>query len=230
MRILVHPVVATAIVAACASMGVFIGLTIYIPIFLEGVYGLTASQSGFTLIPLTVGTVIGAASTARIMARVTHYKRPALAGLLIAAVGIAALAIDPIGLPLWALVLILTVASIGLGTIFPLTLISIQNAMPPHQMGTATGALNFFRSLGGALVVAAFGAIVIGSLPADMAAHVTIENLASTFTAAGLDIGSVFRWVFIAAMAGILVSVISLSVMEERPLRGNVRPEAGAAE
>jgi hypothetical protein len=59
---------------------------------------------------------------------------------------------------------------------------------------------------------------------------VTIENLAGTFAAAGLDIGSVFRWVFIAAMAGILVSVASLSVMEERPLRGNVRPEAGAAE
>ena len=230
LGILVHPVVAMAIIAACASMGVFIGLTIYIPIFLEGMYGLTATESGFTLIPLTVGTVIGAASTARIMARITHYKRPALAGLVIAAIGIATLAIDPRGLPLWALVVILTVASIGLGTIFPLTLISIQNAMPPHQMGTATGALNFFRSLGGALVVAAFGAIVIGGLPADMAAHVTIENLAGTFAAAGLDIGSVFRWVFIAAMAGILVSVVSLAVMEERPLRGNVRPEAGAAE
>ena len=76
-----HPVVATAIIAACASMGVFIGLTIYIPIFLEGMYGLSASQSGFTLIPLTIGTVIGAASTARVMARITHYKRPTLIGL-----------------------------------------------------------------------------------------------------------------------------------------------------
>ncbi len=74
LEILVHPVVAMAIIAACASMGVFIGLTIYIPIFLEGMYGLTATESGFTLIPLTVGTVIGAASTARIMARIPHSK------------------------------------------------------------------------------------------------------------------------------------------------------------
>lgn len=230
IAVLAHPVVAMAIIAACASMGVFIGLVIYIPIFLEGVYGLTASQSGFTLIPLTIGTVIGAASTARVMARVTHYKRPTVIGLVIAAIGLAALAIDPKGLPLWALVVILSLTSIGLGTIFPLTLISIQNAMPPHQMGTATGALNFFRSLGGALIVAAFGAIVIGSLPADMAAHVTMENLAATFTAAGRDIGSVFRWVFLTAAIGILVSLASVCWMEERPLRAHAGSAPGVAE
>jgi hypothetical protein len=109
-------------------------------------------------------------------------------------------------------------------------LISIQNAMPPHQMGTATGALNFFRSLGGALIVAAFGAIVIGSLPADMAAHVTIENLATSFAAAGRDIGSVFRWVFLTATIGILVSLASVCWMEERPLRAHAGVAAGGAE
>jgi MFS family permease len=174
--------------------------------------------------------VIGAASTARVMARITHYKRPTLIGLVIAAIGLAALAIAPKGLPLWALVIILSLASIGLGTIFPLTLISIQNAMPPHQMGTATGALNFFRALGGALTVAAFGAIAIGSLPADMAAHVTIENLASTFAAAGRDIGTVFRWVFLTAAFGILISLVSICLMEERPLRAHAGHAAGAAE
>lgn len=230
IAILAHPVVATAIIAACASMGVFIGLTIYIPIFLEGMYGLTASQSGLTLIPLTVGTVVGAASSARVMARITHYKRPTLIGLVIAIVGLAAVAIDPQSLPLAALTGILTVTSIGLGTVFPLTLISIQNAMSPHQMGTATGALNFFRSLGGALIVATFGAIVIGSLPADMAAHVTMENLASTFAANGRDIGSVFRWVFLTATFGILVSLVSVYFMEERPLRAHAGPAAGVAE
>lgn len=230
IEILANPVVAMAIIAACAGVGVFIGLTIYTPIFLEGRYGLTASQSGFSLIPLMVGTVIGASFTGRMMAHFTHYKRPTLIGLVVAALGLAAVAIEPQSLPLPALVVILAASSIGLGTIFPLTLVALQNAVPPHRMGTATGTLNFFRSLGGALVVAAFGAIVIGSLPADLAAQVTIETLASSFAAAGRDIGSVFRWVFVAATAGILVSFASLYVMEERPLRTHVRPEAGAAE
>ena len=228
--VLANQVVATGIIAACSGIGVFIGLTIYTPIFLEGMYGLTASQSGLTLIPLMVGTVAGAAFTGRIMARIQHYKRPAMIGLLIAALGFAVISVRPQSLPLAAFTLILTVSSIGLGTLFPLTLVAIQNAVLPHQMGTATGTLNFFRSLGGALIVAAFGAIVIGSLPPDMADHVTTENLATTFAAAGNDIGSVFRWVFIAATAGLLVSLASLYVMEERPLRTHIRPVAEAPE
>ncbi|HTN95851.1 MAG TPA: MFS transporter, partial [Nordella sp.] len=230
LEVLANKVVAMGIIAACSGVGVFIGLTIYTPIFLEGMYGLTASQSGFTLIPLMVGTVAGATLAGRLMARVKHYKYPTLIGLTVAALGFAVVAAQPQGLPLTALVLILTAASIGIGTIFPLTVVAIQNAVLPHQMGTATGTLNFFRSLGGALIVAAFGAIVIGSLPADMAAHVTIETLASTFAATGRDISSVFRWVFIAATAGLLISIVSLYLMEEKPLRGNAGPAAQAAE
>ena len=230
LEILANKVVAMAIITACSAVGVFIGLTIYTPIFLEGMYGLTASQSGFTLIPLMVGTVAGATLSGRLMARIEHYKRPTMIGLAIAALGLAVVSLHPQGLPLIALAAILTIASVGLGTVFPLTLVAIQNAVLPHQMGTATGALNFFRSLGGALIVAAFGAIVIGSLPADMAAHVTIETLASSFTAAGGDIGSVFRWVLTAATTGLLVSLVSLYLMEERPLRTNAGPASQAAE
>lgn len=230
LEILANRVVAMGTIAACSGVGVFIGLTIYTPIFLEGMYGLTASQSGFTLIPLMVGTVAGATLAGRMMARVKHYKYPTIIGLAIAALGLALIAVQPHGLPLIALAFILTLVSMGIGTIFPLTVVAIQNAVLPHQMGTATGALNFFRSLGGALIVAAFGAIVIGSLPANLAAHVTIETLASSFAAAGSDIGSVFRWVFIAATAGLLVSLTSLCLMEEKPLRTNVRPASQAAE
>ncbi len=54
-----------------------------------------------------------------------------------------------------ALEVLLFVIGIGLGTIFPVTTVTVQNAVPPHQLGTATAALNFFRSLGGAILVAA---------------------------------------------------------------------------
>ncbi len=228
--ILANKVVAMGTIASCSGVGVFIGLTIYTPIFLQGMYGLTASQSGFTLIPLMVGTVVGASLVGRIMAGVRHYKYPTLIGLSVAALGLAVLALQPHGLPLIALALILTVVSAGIGTIFPLTVVAIQNAVEPHQMGTATGALNFFRSLGGALIVAGFGAIVIGSLPADLAAHVTVETLATTFAATGRDIGSVFRWVFIGSTVGLVIALASLYLMEEKPLRSKVKTAPSAAE
>src|SRR5262249_32705061 len=158
--------------------GVFIGLTIYMPIYLETVFGLTASQSGFALIPLMVGTVTGATISGRVMARVTHYKRLPIVGLLVAVAPLLILAAVPRGLPLPVLEMVPAVASMGLGSLLPVTTVAIQNAVLPHQMGTATGTMNFFRSLGGALIVAAFGAIVLGGLPPGAAEHVTLETLA----------------------------------------------------
>ena len=47
---------------------------------------------------------------------------------------------------------------------FPITTVAVQNAVPLHQLGTATGVLNFFRSLGGAIAGRGFGAIFLGGL------------------------------------------------------------------
>ena len=66
-EVLANPVVAKGTIAACFGMGVFIGLTIYTPIYLETVHGLTASQSGLALIPLMAGTVLGASFSGRFM-------------------------------------------------------------------------------------------------------------------------------------------------------------------
>ncbi|WP_448953937.1 MDR family MFS transporter [Labrys neptuniae] len=229
-EILANPVVAAGTTAACFGMGVFIGMTIYMPILLEGVYGLTASQSGLGLIPMMVGTVTGATLSGRLMARIKHYKYPPLVGLTVSTLAFALAAIRPQELPLFALEILMTAASMGIGTMLPVTTVAIQNAVLQHQMGTATGAMNFFRSLGGALIVAVFGAIVMGGLPSDLAANVTIETLAKSLAASGSDIGSVFRYVFLAATAGAFATLLALYRMEERPLRTKIEPASMAME
>jgi hypothetical protein len=89
-------------------------------------------------------------------------------------------------------------------------------------MGTATGVMNFFRSLGGALMVACFGAIALGSLPISGVASINVENFASVLAESGLSITGVFRWIFAAAALGLALSLLSFSMMEERPLRGKI--------
>ena len=59
---------------------------------------------------------------------------------------------------------LLTIAGTGVGPMYPVTTVVIQNVVAPHHTGTATGTLNFFRQLGGAFIVAVFGAIVLGAL------------------------------------------------------------------
>jgi len=227
--VLANPVVAKGTLAACFGMGVFIGLTIYVPIYLESVYGLTASQSGLSLIPLMAGTVTGATISGRIMARVQHYKRMPVIGLIVAVAALGILAVEPRGSSLAVFEVLLAATSIGLGALLPVTTVAIQNAVLPHQMGTATGAMNFFRSLGGALIVAVFGAILLGGLPQSALTGTTMETLATNIAENGVDVATVFRWVFAAAAFGLALALACVSAMEERPLRSRIHGDNTAA-
>jgi MFS family permease len=165
-----------------------------------------------------VGTVVGATLSGRLMTRVTRYKRLPVAGLAAATAAAAALMTGAASLPLWAIEAVLVVVSLGLGTLLPVSTVAIQNAVLPHQLGTATGAANFFRSLGGAIIVAAFGAIVFG-LAAPPGGHLTPETLRAAGASGGV-LAEAFRWVFAAATLGFALSLAFLLRMEERPLKG----------
>ncbi len=84
---------------------------------------------------------------------------------------------------------------IGLGTVFPISTVCMQNAVSRAHVGIATGAANFFRSLFSALVVAVLGAIVLGGLGGGTG--VSVEMLARTASAA--ELAFTFRFVFMAA-------------------------------
>ncbi len=217
--ILRNPVIRMGTLAACFGMGTYIGLTVYLPVYFETVRGLTASQSGLALIPLGVGTVMGATLSGRSMARITHYKRLPIAGLLVAIVATALLAGFAARLPLVAVEGLLLVLSVGLGTLLPVTTVAIQNAVPLHELGTATGTANFFRSLGGAIIVALFGAIVIGSTGTTGAT--SFETLAASAARSGVDLADVFRSVFAAATCGFALAFLFMALMKEMPLRSS---------
>ncbi|UMY16037.1 MFS transporter [Methylobacterium organophilum] len=211
-------VVYSATLAACFAMGTLIGLSIYVPIFLEGVIGLSASQSGAAMVPLMVGTVLGATASGRAMVSLRHYKRVPLAMLLISIACCAALAAGSRSLPLWLLESLFVLLSMGIGTVLPLSTIAIQNAVPRHQLGIATASMNFFRSLGGALIVAVFGTIVLGGAMAGDGAGVRdMESLIRGAEAGQLAL--TFRSVFAAACLGLILAFGFLALMEERPLR-----------
>jgi hypothetical protein len=69
-------------------------------------------------------------------------------------------------MPLSAVIVLLSIVGTSTGTCFPICTVSIQNAVPNHQVGVAMGAMNFFRALTSALAVAAMGAIVLAGFGA----------------------------------------------------------------
>ena len=216
LTVLGDQVVYTATLAACFAMGTFIGLTIYVPIFFEGVLGYSASQSGVALVPLMVGTVTGATLSGRSMTYFRHYKRLPIAGMVVGIAACATLAFRAETLPRTALEVLLLLVSLGLGTILPLSTITIQNTVPFHQLGTATATMNFFRALGGALIVAAFGTILLGGLASSGAPSHDLAAIIRGSDAAHL--AAVFHRVFAAATVGLLLALLFLAMLEERPL------------
>nr|WP_244627255.1 MDR family MFS transporter [Microvirga tunisiensis] len=225
--VLHNPVVRMAVLAACFAMGTYIGLTIYLPVYFEAVRGLSASLSGLSLIPLMAGTVVGATLSGRTMAKVKHYKRLPTVGLLVAMAATGVLAMYGQSLSIVTVEIILAIISVGLGTVLPVTMVTTQNAVAPHQMGTATGTANFFRSLGGAFIVAIFGAIVLSG--SGLSGAASFESLSAVAARSGIDLADVFSHVFIAAIVGFGLSLAFLLALEERPLRGSAIKAAEAA-
>ncbi|MBV8183887.1 MAG: hypothetical protein JOY76_04290 [Hyphomicrobiales bacterium] len=153
----------------------------------------------------------------RTMARVRHYKRLPLVGLLLATFAMVVVAVLGTRLSLTAFVAILGISAVALGTLFPVATVAIQNAVAHQDLGIATAAMNFFRQLGGAILVAVYGAIVVGGTSG--ASATSVEELARNAAASGNDLAFLFQLVFAAAAAGFALAFIAFVVMEERPLR-----------
>ena len=107
-------------------------------------------------------------------------------------------------MPLLPLEIVLALISMGLGTLLPVSTVSIQNAVQPHELGTATGTANFSRSLGGALIVALFGAIIVAGT-GGAGRGGSMEDLASVAARSGADLATVFQFVFGAALVGFVL-------------------------
>jgi EmrB/QacA subfamily drug resistance transporter len=212
-------VVPFAILAGSCALGAMTGLTVQLPLFYEVVYHLSASEAGLCLIPLAAISTCGAAIAGRTMARARHYKRVAIVGDLVAAVSGAALALTT--LPLWGLLVLLSIFSLGLGTTFPITVVSIQNAVSRTQVGTVTGAMNFFRALASSFTVAAMTAILLMALGADISLAGEHRGPVSSIPMA--DMITAFRYVFGAAAALMACAALCMIIMEERPLAGPSR-------
>jgi EmrB/QacA subfamily drug resistance transporter len=213
-------VVPYAMACGGCAMGAMLGLTVHLPLYYQVVYRLTASEAGFALIPLAAVSTCGAAIAGRTMARSRHYKRVAIAGTLGAALTGGILALAP--MPLWQLLVLLSLFALGLGTAFPVSTVSAQNAVARSQVGTITGATNFFRALMASFTVAVFSAILLMALGSDVS--LAGEHRGPVSSIAAADMVVAFRYVFLAAAAMMVAASLCMVLMEERPLAGPATP------
>ncbi len=219
LPILANPVVRAGTVASACAVGVALALTVYLPLYFQVVHKLSASTSGLALIPLVVISTPGSIMSGRALSLMRHYKRVPLTALVFAIAAMALVAWWPAA-PLWLVIVALSIVSFGCGATYPVSTVCVQNAVATHQVGTVTGVMNFFRALVSALEVAVLGAIVLAGFGVTPERGRGADLLIEAAGAAGADLAPVFGWVFAAAGGFLVLSLVALIVMEERPLRG----------
>jgi len=226
LNILANQVVRTGTLAAACNVGTMIGLTIFVPLYFESVLGLSSSLSGLFLIPLMVVSNLGSIVAGRGLAVFRHYKRVPMLGLCISIASLVLLAWHPYQ-PLEIVVLHLAAVGIGIGTVYPVCTVAVQNAVPRHQLGIATGTMNFFRALLSAIIVALLGAIVLGGINLRSGGGLSVETLRAS--AGGADLALLFRWVFVVAAGFLAACLFCIIRMEERLLPGRADIAAAAS-
>lgn len=216
LHILRNPVIAAATASSFCLYGVMVAFPTILPMYFETVVSLSAGQSGLALIPFMMATVIGARISGEMMT--IHRKLAPAVGLLLAIFGAIVLDLHP-DLPLLWIETLLVLTGLGVGTSLPVLMVSVQNAVAVHQLGTTTATFNFFRSLGSAILVAGFASILVAGIGA--AGHVTDTpaKLVAEAAANGIPLAPAFGRVFLAAALAEAAGLAFLLLIPERPLR-----------
>jgi EmrB/QacA subfamily drug resistance transporter len=151
--------------ASGALLALMIGLAlfsvvIYLPVFLQGVLGVKATNSGLVVTPLVVTLAIAAALVGFLVSRVGRYQFIAISGALVITLGFYLLSTLDIYTTQQTVIYFMIILGIGLGLMQPVMTLAVQNAIPANRLGAGTGAVTYLRTLGSALGAALMGAVV----------------------------------------------------------------------
>ncbi|WP_018461645.1 MDR family MFS transporter [Thermus oshimai] len=143
----------------------FLGAVAFLPLYLQVVKGVSASQSGVTVLPLTLGVVLGSVGGGQVLARTGRYK-PLLLGSTLFLLGLflALHFLLQVGTPLWAAVLLFFLLGLGLGPAQSALNVVAQTDLPPNRIGSGTSMVQFVRQIGSTMGVALLGTVLSSHL------------------------------------------------------------------
>jgi EmrB/QacA subfamily drug resistance transporter len=222
--------------AVASAVGFIVGLSLFgavtfLPIYLQVVKAASASASGLMLTPMMLGMLASSVLSGRIISRFGRYKLFPVAGTAIMTFGLMLLALLSEDSNVWMTSFDSLWLGIGMGMVMQVLVLAVQNSVAYEQLGVATSGTMMFRSLGGALGVALFGAIFAHGLHARLAGP-GMEFLEAIIPAAveGLPdalheeyVGAVMtalRPVFVVAASISALGFALTFLLRELPLRG----------
>jgi len=151
-----------AAVATLAAMGVF-GAISYLPLYLQGVAGLTASRAGMILLFLSVAWTAGSLIAGQLLNRV-GYRASAATGMFLLAAGYGLFVVFKSDLNVFWVAVSGTLIGTGMGMANLTTLVAVQNSVSAQRIGVATSTIMLFRTFGGAFAVSLMGTVLLNQM------------------------------------------------------------------
>src|SRR5437660_3180006 len=160
--------------AVASSVGFIVGLSLFgavtfLPIYLQVVKGVSPSISGLLLMPMMLGMLATSVISGRLISRFGRYKLFPVLGTATMTFGLGALSLLAVDSGDWQTAIHPRWLALGMGMVMQVLLIAVQNSVDYERLGVSTSGTMLFRSLGGALGVALFGAIFANRLHAQLA-------------------------------------------------------------
>lgn len=222
----------------CSLIGFVIGMSLFgtvtfLPLYLQVVKDSTPSQAGMQLLPLMGGVVLSSIVSGRVISRIGRYRFFPIAGTLLAFVAMLLLGTLRNATPVGTLYVYISLLGLGLGMVMQVLVLAVQNSVHFKHMGVATSGVTLFRSIGGSIGVAAFGAIFSNGLHARLAASLpanaalphslgptTVHELPVALRHDYLQaFGGALHMVYLVAAAIVVLAFVLAWLLQDVPLR-----------
>jgi EmrB/QacA subfamily drug resistance transporter len=151
------------------AVGFIVGLAMFgsitfLPLYLQVVKSSTPTSAGLQLLPLMGGILVASITSGRLISRIGRYKMFPIMGTALMTIAMGLLSTLKLDTPLHVLNGYMLLLGIGLGLVMQVLILAVQNAVEFRHMGAATSGATLFRSIGGSIGVAVFGAIFSNGL------------------------------------------------------------------
>ena len=192
------------------------GSIVFLPLFLQVVVGASATNSGLLLVPMMFGIIGASVTSGRVITRTGRYRWFPIVGAAVATIGLFLLSTMGIGTTLTTASIYMFLVGAGIGMIFQVLVLAVQNAVDFRDMGVATSASTFFRSLGGSVGTGLLGAIFVSQLRSNLGRLLPEGNVPTGDLTSGpaaiAQLPEAIRGPVIEAFAGAVGSVFLISV------------------
>jgi EmrB/QacA subfamily drug resistance transporter len=200
-----------------AGMAMF-GVIAFVPLFVQGVIGSSATSSGVVLTPFMLAVVGTSILTGQWISWTGRYKPNALAGPVVLGTGLVLLSTMDTSTTIERTAFYMVVSGIGLGLMMQTFVVAVQNSVPLDSMGSATALTQFSRSIGTTLGVTLMGVIVNQGLPAGV--HLEGQTVHRLSPALRTDLADALQPAFLAAaFVCVVLFVVVVVGIREVPLR-----------